>query len=81
MKNNKTNNRVRVDYKQLIQYLKHLGYYETRKNRSDHRIYKNADNRTTVVPDAKGTVPIGTLSAILKQVGSSRQELADFLNE
>ncbi len=77
----KTNNRVRVTYKQLVKFLQSLGYKETRRNRSDHVIYKNPSNRTTVVPDDRGTVPIGTLMSILKQVDSTRQELADFLNE
>ena len=77
----KKNNRIRVDYKQLVKFIKSLGYTEARRNRSDHVIYKNKDNRTTVVPDDRGTVPIGTLMSILKQVDSSRQELSDYLNE
>lgn len=81
MKKSKNNNRVRIDYKQLIKFIKHLGYKEARRNRSDHVIYKNDSNRTTVIPDDRGTVPIGTLMSILKQVDSSRQELSEFLNE
>ena len=77
----KTNNRIRISYKQLVKFLKSLGYEEERRNRSDHVIYKNESNRTTVVPDDRGTVPIGTLMSILKQVDSTRQELVDFLNE
>ena len=81
MKKQKTNNRVRVNYKQLIKFLQSLGYEETRRNRSDHVIYKNSANRTTVVPDDRGTVPIGTLMSVLKQVDCTRQDLANFLNE
>ena len=77
----KTNNRIRISYKQLVKFIKSLGYEEERRNRSDHVIYKNESNRTTVVPDDRGTVPIGTLMSILKQVDSSRQELSDYLNE
>lgn len=77
----KTNNRIRISYKQLVKFIKSLGYEEERRNRSDHVIYKNESNRTTVVPDDRGTVPIGTLMSILKQVDSTRQDLVDFLNE
>lgn len=77
----KTNNRIRISYKQLVKFLKSLGYKEERRNRSDHVIYKNESNRTTVVPDDRGTVPIGTLMSVLKQVDCTRQDLVDFLNE
>ena len=77
----KTNNRIRINYKQLVKFLKSLGYKEERRNRSDHVIYKNESNKTTVVPDDRGTVPIGTLMSVLKQVDCTRQDLADFLNE
>ena len=81
MKKAKTNNRVRVSYKQLIKFIQSLGYEESRRNRSDHVIYKNKSNKTTVIPDDRGTVPIGTLMSILKQVDCTRQDLAEFLNE
>ena len=38
MKKQKNNNRLRVDYKQLIKFVKHIGFEEQRQKRSDHII-------------------------------------------
>ena len=80
MKKAKINNRLRVDYKQLIKFIKFLGYIEQRQKKSDHIIYKNSSNNTVPIPFMRGTVPQGLLITILKQTDSTRQDLIDFLN-
>ena len=80
MKKSKNNNRLRVDYKQLIKFIKYLGFVEQRQKRSDHIIYKNKSNKTVPIPFMRGTVPQGLLITILKQTDSTRQDLIDFLN-
>ena len=80
MKKNKINNRLRVDYKQLIKFIKFLGFVEQRQKRSDHVIYKNQSNKTIPIPFMRGTDPQGLLITILKQTDSTRQDLIDFLN-
>ena len=79
MKKQKNNNRLRVDYKQLIKFVKHIGFEEQRQKKSDHIIYKNQSNKTVPIPFMRGTVPQGLLITILKQTDSTRQDLIDFL--
>ena len=80
MKKAKINNRLRIDYKQLIKLIKFLGFVEQRQKRSDHIIYRNSSNKTIPIPFMRGTVPQGLLITILKQTDSTRQDLIDFLN-
>jgi len=47
-----------------------------RQARGSHEIWHNPRvNRTAVIPNQSGDIPIGTLRAILKQLEISREEL------
>ena len=75
----KINNRIRVKYKDIRNFLNHIGYEEIRHSNSTHIMFKNAKGVSVPVPNKRGTLCQGTVSKILKQVGSSREELAHFL--
>lgn len=75
----KINNRIRVKYKDMRNFLNHIGYVETRHSNSTHIVFKNGVGTSVPVPNKKGTLCQGTVSKILKQTGSSRDELALFL--
>lgn len=77
----KINNRIRVKYKDIRNFLNHIGYVETRHSNSTHIVFKNSKGISVPVPNKKGTLCQGTVSKILKQTGSSREELAQFLYE
>ena len=79
--NIKTNNRIRIKYKDIRKFLNHIGYVETRHSNSTHIIFKNNKGISVPVPNKKGTLCQGTVSKILKQTGSSREKLAQFLYE
>lgn len=72
--------RLRVSYSDLEKFLKHKGYECNRQGNTTHAIWKNASTgKSMPLPNKSGTIPQGTTSKILKQMGSSRQELAEFL--
>ena len=77
----KINNRIRIKYKDMRKFLNHIGYVETRNSNSTHFVFKNNKGISVPVPNKKGTLCQGTVSKILKQTGSSREELAQFLYE
>jgi predicted RNA binding protein YcfA (HicA-like mRNA interferase family) len=59
---------VRVSYRQLAAKLKHAGYVEIRTSR--HPVYYLAEKDITIpVPRHPGDVPIGTLRAIVREMG------------
>ena len=65
----------------MKKFLNHIGYVETRRSNSTHIVFKNTKGVSVPVPNKKGTLCQGTVSKILKQTGSSREELAQFLYE
>lgn len=75
----KINNRIRVSFKDIRKFLNHIGYVEARHSNSTHIVFKNGKGISVPVPNKKGTLCQGTVSKILKQTGSSREELALFL--
>ena len=77
----KINNRIRIDFKDMRKFLNHIGYVESRQSNSTHIVFKNDKGVSVPVPNKKGTLCQGTVSKILKQTGSSREELAQFLYE
>lgn len=74
------NNRIRLDYKDLVRLLKSLGYEESRKGRTKHTIYKHrVTNQTIPVSVDSGTIPAGILNAILREVGVTRDDVLEFM--
>lgn len=72
--------RLRVDYNDLEKFLKHKGYECNRQGNTTHAVWKNVKTgKSMPLPNKSGTIPQGTASKILKQMGSNRQELAEFL--
>jgi predicted RNA binding protein YcfA (HicA-like mRNA interferase family) len=64
---------VRVSYRQLASKLKRAGYREIRTSR--HPVYYFAEKDITIpVPRHPGDMPIGTLRAIVREMGLSVEE-------
>lgn len=78
--NIKYKERLRVSYYELESFLIFKGYVPNRQNSTTHAIWKHKETGASVtVPNKSRTVPQGTVSRILRQIGSSRQELAQYL--
>ena len=78
--NIKYNQRLRVDYAELCDFLKHKGYECDRQGSTTHAVWKHTETGHSVpLPNKSGTIPQGTTSKVLKQIGSSRNELANYL--
>lgn len=76
----KFQSRLRVKYRDMKNFMNYLGFEESRHASCTHVVYKHKDTGLSVpVPSKKGTIPQGTISKILKQIGSDRNELAKFL--
>jgi predicted RNA binding protein YcfA (HicA-like mRNA interferase family) len=64
---------VRVSYRELASKLKRAGYREIRTSR--HPVYYLAEKDITIpVPRHPGDIPIGTLRAIVREMGLSVAE-------
>ncbi|MDP3956703.1 MAG: type II toxin-antitoxin system HicA family toxin [bacterium] len=61
-----------------MRVLKRLGFYSSR-SRGSHVIMVHKDGRRTMVPMHGRDIPSGTLSAILKDMGISKEEFAKLL--
>ena len=78
--NIKYNQRLRVDYTELCDFLKHKGYECDSQGSTKHAVWKHTETGHSVpLPNKSGTIPQGTTSKVLKQIGSSRNELANYL--
>ena len=78
--NIKYNQRLRVDYSDLTKFLKHKGYECNRQGSTTHAVWKHKETGHSVpLPNKSGTIPQGTTSKVLKQIGSNRNELAQYL--
>ena len=63
----------RVSYRELAAKLRRAGYEEIRTRR--HPVYyQEANNITVPVPKHPGDVPIGTLRAIVREMGMTVEE-------
>ena len=61
--------------KELIKFIKSIGYRLDRQNRGNHRIFVHDSKSTlTILVYKKKTVKIGLLSGILKDIGISKSE-------
>jgi len=64
---------ARVSYRELAAKLKRAGYREIRTSR--HPVYYLAEKDITIpVPRHPGDIPIGTLRAIVREMGLSVEE-------
>lgn len=62
-------------YRELIRILKKFGFEFYRQAAGSHEIWFNAATRKfTTVPNHAGSIPEGTLRAILKQAGIEVEE-------
>lgn len=69
--------KLRSTYKQLHEFAVYLGFEPVRQKGTSHLIYSK--NGTSVpIPNKKGDIKPGLLSAIVKQLGSSRDEFCNF---
>ncbi len=65
-----------MTYRELARKLRALGCELKRQSKGSHEIWINPrKNLTAVSPNHSGDLPRGTLNAILKQLGLSREEL------
>lgn len=78
--NIKYNQRLRVDYSELCNFLKYKGYECDRQGSTTHAVWKHIETGHSVpLPNKSGTIPQGTASKVLRQIGSNRNELAQYL--
>ncbi|MCX7046328.1 MAG: type II toxin-antitoxin system HicA family toxin [Candidatus Sumerlaeota bacterium] len=64
---------IRISYRELAAKLRRAGYVEIRTKR--HPVYYLAENDITIpVPRHPGDAPIGTLRAIIREMGISIEE-------
>ena len=64
---------VRVSYRELASKLRRAGYREIRTSR--HPVYYLAEKDITIpVPRRPGDIPVGTLRAIVREMGLSVEE-------
>jgi predicted RNA binding protein YcfA (HicA-like mRNA interferase family) len=65
-----------VTHSELSRKLRTLGCVLRRQAKGSHEIWHNpAVNRSTAIPNHPGDIPVGTLRAILRQLGVGRDEL------
>jgi predicted RNA binding protein YcfA (HicA-like mRNA interferase family) len=65
-----------VTYSELSRKLRALGCVLRRQGKGSHEIWHNPlVNRSAVIPNHPGDIPVGTLHAILKQLGIQRERL------
>ncbi|MBI3104379.1 MAG: type II toxin-antitoxin system HicA family toxin [Candidatus Rokubacteria bacterium] len=65
-----------MTYSELTRKLRALGCVLKRQARGSHEIWHNPRaNRSAVIPNHPGDIPIGTLRAVLKQLEIAREEL------
>ena len=61
--------------KELIKFVKSIGYRLERQNRGNHRIFVHSRRKTITIPVyKKKLVKIGLLYGILKDIGISKTE-------
>jgi predicted RNA binding protein YcfA (HicA-like mRNA interferase family) len=67
-----------LTYRQVIQKLRTLGYVFDRQAKGSHEIWRNPASGTFVtVPNHPGSLPLGTLRAIIRQTGLPVDEFMD----
>jgi len=65
-----------VTYSELCRKLRALGCVLRRQGKGSHEIWHNPlVNRSAVIPNHPGDIPVGTLHTILKQLDIQRERL------
>jgi len=65
-----------VTYTELSRKLRALGCVLKRQAKGSHEIWHNPRaNRSAVIPNHPGDIPLGTLQAILKHLAIAREDL------
>lgn len=55
--------------REVVKILKKNGFYKVDQNGSHMKFFNSQTKRTTIVPNHKGDIPIGTENNIWKQAG------------
>lgn len=64
-------------YREVVRKLKQFGFAFDRQAAGSQEIWYNpANNRYTTIPHHPGTIPEGTMRAILKQAGVDAEEFS-----
>jgi predicted RNA binding protein YcfA (HicA-like mRNA interferase family) len=64
-----------LTYREVITQLRKHGFEFDRSAKGSHEIWRNpVSKHRTTVPHHPGTIPLGTLRAIIRQTGLSVQE-------
>ena len=67
--------------RELINFIKSIGYRFERQNRGNHRVFVHDAKKTIVIPVyKKKMVKIGLLSGILRDIGISKTEFQNSIN-
>ncbi len=67
----------RINYRQTIRKLRKAGFVFDRQGKGSHEFWKNPKTkRVVMVPRHPGTIPLGTLSEIVKQSGLTLEEFS-----
>ncbi|OIP53598.1 hypothetical protein AUK10_02225 [Candidatus Gracilibacteria bacterium CG2_30_37_12] len=61
--------------KDIIAFLKRMGWIEDHITGSHVIMYQSTSKKRTTVPLHKKDIPVGTLMAILKQTGLTKEDL------
>lgn len=65
-----------MTYRELVRRLRSLGCELKRQSKGSHEVWHNPTRGcSAVIPNHPGDIPAGTLRAILKGLGVSREEL------
>lgn len=67
--------------RELIKFIKSIGYTFKRQNKGNHRIFVHDEKKTLIIPVyKKKMVKIGLLSGILKDIGISKVEFMNSIS-
>jgi predicted RNA binding protein YcfA (HicA-like mRNA interferase family) len=70
---------VPLTYLEIIQRLRAAGFEFDRQAKGSHEIWYNPQTRRrTTIPHHAGTLPLGTLRAIIRETGLSVEEFVAF---
>lgn len=70
-----------VTGRELIKFVKSIGYRFDRQNRGNHRIFVHDEKKTLTIPVyKKKKVKIGLLGGILKDIGISKSEFINSIS-
>ena len=62
------------NYREVVRRLRALGFRFDRSAKGSHEIWRHDDGRRTTVPHHPGSIPEGTLRAVLKAAGIPKDD-------